>query len=173
MPCTLQSQRHAWPQVRNHIRQELHATLTTLWEHDDSRLVGHVHALHLLGATRAALEHQGADQQRDVLDILAGVASTVLDHGVATLERKLVAWESAQDDWELWRVDPCVINPRHPVSQALWVVHNGACTAMLQFAALNQVAEESCKVTLENVHERCAAVLLLTLWCYEASAACL
>jgi hypothetical protein len=28
---------------------------------------------------------------------------------------------------------------------------------MLQFAALNQVAQSSCKVTLPNVHERCAA----------------
>jgi hypothetical protein len=141
-------------QVRNHIEQELRSTLATLWELPDDRLVAHVHALNVLGETRAALEDTGP---REVLDILSGVASSVLDHGVATLERKLCSWEARQDDWELWRVDPCVINPRHPVSQALWVVHDGACTAMLQFAALCQVAQSSCKVTLEDVHERCGA----------------
>ena len=139
-------------QVRNHIEQELHSTLQTLWEHRDDRLVAHVQALNVLGETRAALGDSGS---KDVVLVLEKVAKAVLDHGVATLEAKLCAWQARQDDWELWRVDPCVINPRHPVSQALWIVHNGACTAMLQFAALNQVAQSSCKVTLENVHERC------------------
>lgn len=139
--------------MRNHIKQELHSTLHTLWEEPDERLVAHVHALNIIGDTRAVLEDTAAPE---VLAVMDGVASAILDHGVSTLENKLNSWEGAQDNWELWRVDPCVINPRHPVSQALWVVHNGACTAMLQFAALNQVAQSSCKVSLSNAHERCA-----------------
>jgi hypothetical protein len=151
---TLHATRTPGEQVRNHIEQELLSTLLTLWEEPDERLVAHVHALNILSETRASID----ESAREVLEVIDGVASAVLDHGVATLEKKLSSWEAAQDDWELWRVDPCVINPRHPVSQALWIVHNGACTAMLQFAALNQVAQRSCNVTLENVHERCAPV---------------
>jgi hypothetical protein len=138
-------------QLRKHIEQELHSTLKTLWQEPDDRLVAHVHALHILGDIRQALEESCP---KDAMETVDSIARAVLNHGVTTLEEKLCSWSPAADDWEQWRIDPCVMNPRHPVSEAMWAVHNGACTAMLQFAALNQVAQSSCKVTIANVHER-------------------
>lgn len=146
-------------QLRKHVEQELQSTLKTLWQEPDGRLVAHVQALNTLGEARAALDDTCP---RDVMESVDTVARSVLDHGVKTLEDTLCSWGAQQDDWEHWRIDPGVMTARQPVSRALWSVHNGASTAMLQFAALNQVAQSSCKVTLDNVHERCGPLRLQT-----------
>eukprot|EP00892_Ulva_mutabilis_P007527 jgi/Ulvmu1/5146/UM021_0163.1 len=145
-------------EVQAHIQQELHSTLQTLWEESDPRLAAHVAALQTLGDTRAIVFASGC--WHDDLSILEDVAKAVLSHGVAVLEASVATWESAEDDWEMWRVDLCAASARHPVSAALASVHNGACIAMLQFANLTKMAQSLCNVTVADVHERIARAFL-------------
>lgn len=160
-------------QVQAHIQQELHSTLQTLWEESDPKLAAHVAALQTLGSTRAAVSASG--YWHGDLQILEDVAKAVLSHGVAVLEASVAHWESAEDDWEMWRVDLCAASARHPVSAALASVHNGACTAMLQFANLTKMAQSLCNVTVADVHERCdagACHVLQTFQCTLLAGSC-
>lgn len=116
---------------------------------------------------------QASGKWHDDLDILSDVAKAVLSHGVAVLEASMATWDADEDDWEMWRVHMSAASARHPVSAALASVHNGACNAMLQFSNLTKAAETLCKVTVEDVHARCACCIsccivpdiVFCIWC--------
>ena len=137
--------------------------MQTLWEEPDKHLAARMTALGILGSTRAAVEAAG--KWHDDLDILSDVAKAVLSHGVAVLEASMATWDADEDDWEMWRVHMSAASARHPVSAALGSVHNGACTAMLQFSNLTKAAQTLCKVTVEDVHARCVLLGLLLPVC--------